>query len=49
MIPVWQIFPYAVAVLEISAAIVHAYYGNWRVAIIWFGVGVANFAFAPVT
>ncbi len=40
------IFPYAVAILELGAAAVFTYKHNWRFAIIWFGVGVANFAFA---
>lgn len=49
MIPIWQIFPYAVAVMELMAAIVHLAYGNYRVALIWAGVGIANLAFAPMT
>lgn len=41
-----QVFPYAVAVLELGAAAVYAYHHNWRFAIIWCGVGIANLAFA---
>lgn len=48
MIPIWQVFPFAVAVLEMGAAAVYGYYGNWRLAIVWAGVSVANFAFAGV-
>ena len=46
MIPAWQVFPYAVAALELAAAAVYVVYGNWRFAIVWAGVGIANFAFA---
>lgn len=46
--PLWQIFPYTIAVLEILAAIVHCTYGNYRVAIIWAGVGIASLAFAKM-
>lgn len=45
---VWEVFPYAVASLELCAAAVHCYYGNYRVAIVWFGVGIANLAFAEM-
>lgn len=40
------VFPYTVAVLEVAAGIVFACKGNWRFAIVWLGVGIANFAFA---
>ena len=39
-------FPYVVAGLELCAAAVYVYYGNWRFAIVWAGVGIANVAFA---
>lgn len=42
----WQIFPLAVAALELCAAVVYVYYRDWRLAIIWCGVGIANMAFA---
>ena len=45
IMPVWQIFPLAVAVLELCAAAVYLYYGEWRLAIVWLGVGIANLAF----
>jgi hypothetical protein len=48
VVPIWQIFPYAVAVLELCAAAVYVYYGEWRLVIIWTGVGIANMAFAGV-
>lgn len=44
--PAVQVFPYLVGTLEIMAAIVYAYHHNWRFAIVWLGVGIANFAFA---
>ena len=43
------IFPYAIAVLELCAAVVYAMNGNWRFAIVWAGVGIANIAFAGAT
>ena len=46
MIPAWQWFPYAVSALELCAAGVYCYYHNWRFAIVWAGVGIANAAFA---
>lgn len=48
MIPVWQIFPYAVAALELCAGVIHLYFRNYRAAIVWFGVGIANLAFAEM-
>lgn len=46
--PIWQIFPYTVAVLEVLAAAVYVWHKDWRLAIVWGAVGVANFAFAGV-
>lgn len=43
-----QVFPYAVAVLELVAGAVYLYHHEWRLAIVWFGVGVANLAFAGI-
>lgn len=48
MIPVWQVFPYTVSLLELLAAAVYVYYHNWRLAIIWAGVGIANVAFSGI-
>lgn len=45
---VWQVFPYAVSVLEICAGLVYCYYRDWRLAIVWIAVGIANAAFAGV-
>ena len=45
---VWTMFPYAVAVLELCAAAVHLYFRNYRAAIVWLGVGIANLAFAEM-
>ncbi len=42
----WEVFPYVVASLELLAALVYCGYHNWRFAIIWAGVGIANLAFA---
>jgi hypothetical protein len=42
------VFPYCVAVLEGAAALVYLYHHQWRLAIVWAGVSVANFAFAGV-
>lgn len=46
--PLWQIFPYLVALGELTAGVIYAYYGEWRLAIIWLGVGIANGAFAGI-
>ena len=47
MIPV-SFFPYTLAALELSAAIVYAVKGDYRLAIVWAGVGVSNAAFAGI-
>lgn len=41
-----RIFPYAVAVLELGAGLVYAYYGDVRLTILWLGYAVAAFALA---
>lgn len=41
-----HLFPYAVAVLELGAAVVYGWHGEWRLRIVWAGVGIANLAFA---
>lgn len=46
--PLWQVFPYAVAAFELAAAAVYICYCEWRLAIIWAGVGIANVAFAGI-
>lgn len=43
-----QIFPYAVAVLELAAAVVYGAHHDWRLTIVWAGVGIANLAFAGI-
>lgn len=43
-----QIFPYAVAGLELCAAIMYAWHRDWRLCIVWGCVGIANFAFAGI-
>ena len=45
---VMRFFPYAVAALEIAAGIVYACNREWRLAIVWFLVGLANVAFAGI-
>lgn len=45
---VTQLFPYAVAALELCAAGVYAWHRDWRLAIVWAGVGIANLAFAGI-
>ena len=45
---VTQIFPYLIAVLELAAAIVYSWHHEWRLAVVWAGVGVANLAFAGI-
>lgn len=46
-LPLW-LFPATIAALEGAAAIRYAYSGEWRLAIIWLGVCVSNFAFAGI-
>jgi hypothetical protein len=43
-----RFFPYTVAVLEIAAGLVYLWHREWRLAIVWFAVGVANGAFAGI-
>jgi len=43
-----QFFPYSVALLEAAAGAVYLYNAEWRLSIVWFGVAVANFAFAGI-
>lgn len=45
---VTQIFPYGVAALELTAGAVYLYHHEWRLAIVWFAVGIANAAFAGI-
>jgi hypothetical protein len=47
MIPI-QFFPYTVAALELAAGAVYLAHREWRLAIVWLAVGVANLAFAGV-
>lgn len=42
-IPVW-LFPALVAVLQTLAGLVYAWQSNYRLAILWFAVAVANFS-----
>lgn len=43
-----RFFPYLVALTELLAGAVYLYHREWRLAIVWFGVGIANSAFAGV-
>ncbi len=43
-----QYLPYAVAVLEAGASLVYLCHAEWRLAIVWAGVSIANFAFAGI-
>jgi hypothetical protein len=43
-----QVFPYTVATLELAAGAVYLAHREWRLAIVWFGVGIANMAFAGI-
>lgn len=43
-----HLFPYAVAVLELGAGVVYAYYGDVRMTVLWLGYGIAAFALAGV-
>ncbi len=38
------VFPFAIAVLELGAALVFAYHRDWRWMIIWSGYALATFA-----
>ena len=44
----YHYLPYAVAILELGAGAVYCCYQEWRLAIIWLGVGIANAAFAGI-
>ncbi len=46
--PVQQIFPYTVAVLELCAGAVYGWKGDYRLAVVWIAVGIANAAFAGI-
>jgi hypothetical protein len=43
-----RFFPYLIAVLEIVAGGVYLYHREWRLAIVWASVGIANLAFAGI-
>lgn len=43
-----RFFPYAVAGLELAAGLVYGFHREWRLAIVWVGVGIANVAFAGI-
>ena len=43
-----QVFPYAVAILEVCAAAVYLYHHEWRLALVWSGYGLAAWAFAGI-
>ncbi len=43
-----QMAPYAVAVMEAVAGAVYLYHHEWRLSIVWFGVAIANMAFAGI-
>ena len=40
-----HLFPYAIVALQIGACVVYALHGEWRLAIVWGGVWVSNWAF----
>ena len=42
------VFPFAVACLELGAALVYAYNHQWALAITWFCYAVAAFALGTV-
>ena len=44
----YHYLPYMVAVLELGAGAVYCLYREWRLAIVWIGVGIANWAFAGI-
>ena len=44
-----QFFPYLVSVLGLAAGVVYLWHREWRLAIVWIGVGIANAAFAGIT
>lgn len=43
-----RILPYLIAALQAGASLVYLIKGEWRLAIIWIGVGVANMALAGI-
>jgi hypothetical protein len=43
-----QVFPYAVAVLELAACAMYLWHHEWRLSVVWAGVGIANLAFAGI-
>lgn len=43
-----RVFPYAVACLQVSAALVYLWHREWRLAIIWGAVALSNLAFAGI-
>jgi hypothetical protein len=46
--PYQRILPVAVSVLELGAGAVYFWRGNYRLAIVWICVGIANAAFAGI-
>ena len=46
--PIIRVFPYTIAGMEIIAAAIYLYHREWRLAIVWLGVGIANAAFAGI-
>lgn len=48
MLPATHVFPWAVALLELAAGIVYLINGDYRLAILWLGYGVAAVALTGV-
>ena len=46
--PIQQVLPYLVSALELGAGIVYLWHKDYRLAIVWVAVGVANAAFAGI-
>mgnify|MGYP001587507997 CR=1 FL=1 len=47
MIPLW-LFPVCVAILQLCASAVYAWRGDYRLAVVWFGVALSNSALAMI-
>ncbi len=46
-IPLW-FFPTTVALLQLCAATVYLYSGDYRLSIVWLGVAISNSALAAI-
>ena len=43
-----RVLPYLVAVLQIASALIYFYNREYRIGLVWLGVGFANVAMAGV-